>query len=245
MHKFLLFLIRVQWIDRLATSSFLMGITIQTVLLTGALYRAAENPEHALLLATRSSMLTCTSIVLLSAMSNVQNEFRYGTIERVLLGRVPFTRLLGVRSAASAIVASPAIVVPFAGGAMRYPELIAPGTAVLVLMVYVFLGTLCFQSTLVLCQFRNSAAMVPWLRMALLFLGLSVIPFEGSETVSLFFPTGWMLRFAEHGQDAAPVFDFAAFLALVVVWTGGAWLVLRQRSLHIVERSLTDSSEAS
>ncbi|MCF1598464.1 hypothetical protein [Streptomyces muensis] len=245
MLRFFLFLIRVQWIDRLATSSFLIGITVQTALLTLALYRVADDAEHALVLATRASMLTCTAIVLLSAMSNIQNEFRYGTIERVLLGKVPFEGLLGVRSAASAIVASPAIIVPFIGAAVRYPGLVAGHTMVLVIMVYIFLGTLCFQSTLLLCQFRNPSAMVPWVRMALLFLGLSVIPFEGSRFVSYFFPTGWILSFAHDTDAGSLVTNFVVFIGVVTVWTGGAWLGLRRRSHRLIEINLTDGVEAS
>ncbi|MBA0053684.1 hypothetical protein E0L36_23305 [Streptomyces sp. AJS327] len=244
MARFLLFLIRVQWIDRIATSSFLIGITVQTGLLTTALHQRAGDAGEAVLLATRASMLTCTTIVLLSAMSNVQNEFRYGTVERILLGRVPFARVLGIRSGASAIVASPAIVVPYAGAALRFPELLAPHTVLLVAMVYVCLGTLCYQATLVLCQLRNAALAVPWLRMFLLFVGLSVIPFEGSERLSLLLPTGWLVRFAaDGGSDTSAYLTFLAFVAVCAAWTVGVWLLLRQRALRVVERNLTDGPD--
>ncbi|WP_336047950.1 hypothetical protein [Streptomyces sp. CA2R101] len=244
MPRFLLFLIRVQWIDRLATSSFLIGITLQTAMLTLALVRTASAPDNALVLATRAAMLTCTAIVLLSAMSNIQNEYRYGTIERVLLGKLPFSRLIAVRSTASALVASPAIVVPFIGATLTFPSLLCTQTLVLVLMVYVYLAALCYQSTLLLCQFKNSAAMVPWLRMFLLFIGLSVIPFPGSETLSLFLPTGWMLCVARSRDAGAWGLETIMFAAVIAVWTGGVWLGLRNRSLRIIERNLTDGAEA-
>ncbi|MDQ0946034.1 hypothetical protein [Streptomyces sp. V1I1] len=244
MSRFFIFLIRVQWIDRLATSSFLIGITVQTALLTLALYHAAENQQTVMVFATRASLLTCTSIVLLSAMSNIQNEFRYGTIERVLLGKVPFSRLLAVRSASAAIVASPAIVVPFIGAVARFPDMLTPRTVLLVAMVYIFLGSLCYQATLVLCQFRNAASMVPWIRMVLLFLGLSVIPFEGSEAVSLLLPTGWMLRFAEAGSTEQALLFLAAFLLVTLTWTGGIWKAFGARSMKVVEKNMTDGAEA-
>lgn len=244
MPRFLLFLIRVQWIDRRATSSFLVGISVQTGLLTLALYRSASDPEEALVLATRASMLTCTSIVLLSAMSNVQNEFRYGTIERVMLGRVPFSTLLGIRSGASAVVASPAIVVPFVGAVAAFPSLLSPHTLVLVAMTYVGLGTLCYQATLLLCQVRNPPQAVPWIRMVFMFLGLSVIPFPGSEVLSLFFPTGWMIGFATAESPGGLVTSFLLFSLVVGVWTFGVWFLFRDRTLRVVERNLVDGPEA-
>lgn len=244
MLRFFIFLIRVQWIDRLATSAFLIGITIQTGLLTLAVFRTASGPGDALVLATRSAMLTCVAIVLLSAMSSVQNEFRYGTISRLLLSSVPFARLLWIRSAASAVVASPAIVVPFIGAAAAHPELLTIRTLVLVVMVYVCLGAICYQSTLLLCQFRNPAAAVPWLRVVLLFFGMSVIPFTGSATLSLLFPTGWLLQFAHGGGAWADVIDVFAFAVCTALWTGLLWVALRNRYLDVIERNLTDSSEA-
>jgi hypothetical protein len=241
--RFVLFLVKVQWIDRKATSSFLVGITIQTALLTLAIWRSSTSQGDALALAVRASLLTCTAIIFLSAMSNVQNEFRYGTVERALLGKVPFSQLLGIRSAASAVVSSPAVVVPFLGAGWRYPQLFVGRMALLVVLVYVFLGTLCYQSTLVLCQFRNPPAAVVWLRLALLLIGLSIVPFPGSTSLTLVFPTGWLQRFAAQTQGSAAV-DVLAFLAVTAGWTLLCWLLLHRRTLQAVERSLTDGIDA-
>ncbi|MEU6573879.1 hypothetical protein [Streptomyces sp. NPDC046805] len=246
--RFALFLVKVQWIDRRATSSFLMGITIQTALLTLGVWKSASAPGEALAMATRSALLTCTAIVFLAAMSNVQNEFRYGTVERVLLGKVPFSQLIGVRAAATAVVSSPAVVVPFLGAAVRFPDLFSATTALLVLQVYVFLAALCYQSTLLLCQFRNPGTAVVWLRMAVLFLGLSVVPFPGSATLALFFPTGWMLKVAAaaHGTHpaSATAAATAAFVVVTAAWTAACRLGLGRRTLTAVERNLTDGTEA-
>jgi ABC-type transport system involved in multi-copper enzyme maturation permease subunit len=239
MGRFLLFLIRVQWIDRRATSSFVIGITLQTALLTLAVYERAANPAQGLVMATRAAVLTCTAIILLAAMSSVRNEFRDGTAERVLLGAVPFTRLLVIRAAASAVVCSPAVVVPFAGAAARFPHLVSWHTAVLVAMVYLFLAALCHQASLLLCQFRDAAAPVPWLRMALLFAGLSVIPFPGSAAVALALPTGWILRFAQDPSWAAA----AGFAAVTAAWSAGIRLALGGRALRMIERNLSDGAE--
>lgn len=244
MRLFFLFLVKVQWIDRKATSSFLVGITIQTALLTAAIWSTADAAADAQVMAVRSALLTCTAIIFLSAMSNVQNEFRYGTVERVLLGKVPFQQLLGVRSAASAVVSSPAVVVPFIGAGARYPELFTWHMFLTIVMVYVFLGTLCYQSTLLLCLFRNPAGAVVWLRMALLFLGLSVIPFRGSEVLSHVFPTGWLQSFATAGGTAETLRLGLAFFAVTAVWTATAWGTLRTRTLRTVERNMTDGAES-
>ncbi|MFI1203004.1 hypothetical protein ACH4VR_26825 [Streptomyces sp. NPDC020883] len=79
---------------------------------------------------------------------------------------------------------------PFIGAAARNPELVAARTVVLVLVVHVFLDTLSFPSALLRCQFRNPVATVPWARMVLVFLGLSVIPFEDSRFLSQLFLPG-------------------------------------------------------
>ncbi|MGC4792168.1 hypothetical protein ACLQ22_30640 [Micromonospora sp. DT178] len=243
MFKFAIFLIRVQWIDRLATSSFLIGITIQTVLLALALYRTAETPTEALVLATRASLLTCTAIVLLSAMSSVQNEFRYGTVEKVVLGAVPMPTLLLIRAAASAIVSSPAIVVPFLAAYARFPELIGARSLLVILMAYVSLTAVCYQSTLILCQFKAPIGVVPWLRLALLIVGLSVLPFTGSDLVALILPSGWILRLVDASGPYAAAAALAGFTAVTAAWTGVLWKVLGGRLMSRVEDNLTDGAE--
>lgn len=244
MVKFALFLIRVQWIDRLATSSFLIGITIQTALLALAVYHTAETASEALVLATRAALLTCTAIVLLSAMSSVQNEFRYGTIEKIILGAVPMSRLLLVRAAASAIVSSPAILVPFLAAYVKFQDLLSPRSLAVVLMTYVSLAAVCYQSTLILCQFRAPAGVVPWLRLALLFVGLSVVPFPGSELLALILPTGWILRFVAASGSGDGGAALAGFVAVTAAWTGFLWMLLRGRTMSRIEKNLTDGAEA-
>jgi hypothetical protein len=241
--RFFLFLIRVQWIDRAATSSFLIGISVQTVLLTLALTRTATSPGHGLLLASRAALLTCVTIVLLSAMSSVQNEFRYGTVENVLTGRLPFLGLLGVRAASCAIVASPAILIPFLALVLKYPELLDAHTVTLVVLIYVCLAAIGYQTTLLLSQFAVPAAAVPWLRLGLLIVGMSVIPFPGSETLSVVLPTGGVLAFARAG-DGAGWAPLGSFLAAAGGWTVLSWALLRRRTLAKVERNLTDGRVA-
>ncbi|MFG2983265.1 hypothetical protein ACGFYQ_18795 [Streptomyces sp. NPDC048258] len=238
---FSLFLVRVQWIDRKATSSFLIGITLQTLMLTVALHGQATDAGHALVLATRAALLTCVTIVLLSAMSSVQNEFRYGTMESVLLGRLSLFRLLAVRAAACAVVTSPAIVVPYIGAAVKFPSLIAPRTAVLIAMVYVCLAAICYQSTLTLCQFTRPAAAVPWFRMVLLVIGLSVAPFPGADTAALILPCGWVLRFAGETRGLTTVLTF---LMVAIAWTVALWLIFRNSVGRRIERALTDGRAA-
>ncbi|MFI9645042.1 hypothetical protein ACIHAA_01905 [Streptomyces sp. NPDC052040] len=241
MTRFALLLVRVQWIDRRATSSFLIGITLQTAVLTLALARRATGPEHALVLACRAALLTCVTIVLLSAMSSVQNEFRYGTMENVLLGQVSFGRLLGLRSVACAVVMSPALCVPFAGAAVAFPSVLGPRTLLLVAMLYVCLAAICHQCTLLLCQFTRPSAAVPWFRLALLVVGLSVVPFPGAQQTARLLPTGWVIAYASGTRAAVAV---PMFLATVSLWTCAVWLTCRGRLHRSIERNLVDGRAA-
>lgn len=241
MVRFTLLLIRVQWIDRRATSSFLIGITLQTAMLALALIHRATGPDHALVLACRAALLTCVTIVLLSAMSSVQNEFRYGTMENVLLGQVSFVRLLGIRAGACAVVMSPALCVPFAGAAVAFPSVLGPRTLLLLAMLYLCLAAICHQCTLLLCQFASPSAAVPWFRLALLSVGLSVVPFPMAQEMARLLPTGWIIAYA---SGVRAVVALPMFLATVSLWTCAVWLAFRGRLHRSIERSLVDGRAA-
>ncbi|MDH6580507.1 hypothetical protein [Kitasatospora sp. MAP5-34] len=239
--RFTLLLIRVQWIDRRATSSFIIGITLQTALLTLALAHRATGAGPALVLACRAALLTCVTIVLLSAMSSVQNEFRYGTMENVLLGRVPLARLLGLRAASCAVVMSPALCLPFAGAAVAFPSVLGPRTLLLIAMLYLCLAAICYQCTLLLCQFARPSAAVPWFRLALLLVGMSVVPFPRARQVAELLPTGWVIAYA---AGTRAVVALPMFLATVSLWTCAVWLAFRKRLRPSIERSLVDGRAA-
>ncbi|WP_432068094.1 hypothetical protein [Streptomyces sp. C10-9-1] len=242
--RFAAFLVRVQWIDRRATSSFLIGITLQTGVLTLALTRLATDATHALDLACRAALLTGVGIVLLSAMSSVANEFRYGTMENVLLGRMPFARLLAFRALACAVVVTPAVVVPFVGAVAAFPSLTGSRTVLVVAMVYVCLATLGYHSTLLLSQFTRPSAAVPWLRLALLLVGLSVLPFPGAQSIALVLPPAWVMRYAtEAGEPGLPGTPLL-FVAVTGCWHCLVWLLLRHRMDTRIERALTDGRAA-
>lgn len=240
-------MVRVQWIDRRATSSFVIGITLQTGVLTLALTRQATDAGHALELACRAALLTGVGIVLLSGMSSVHNEFRYGTMENVLLGRLSVSRLLAARAAACALVLSPAVLVPFAGAVAVFPALPLGRAWVLTAMVYVYLAALGHQSTLLLSCFSRPAAAVPWMRLVLLLVGLSVLPVPGADTAALLLPPGWILRYATAagGLDSpGAVRALAGFVVTTGGWSGAVWLVLRRRVHERIERVLIDGRAA-
>ncbi|SDT68105.1 hypothetical protein [Actinoplanes derwentensis] len=241
--RFAAFLIRVQWIDRRATSSFLIGITLQTGILTLALTDQATDPSHALELACRAALLTGIGIALLSAMSSIHNEFRYGTMENVLLGRMSLSKLLAVRAAACAVVMSPAIVVPFVGAMTIFPALVSARTAVLIGMVYGFLAVVGHQTTLLLSQFARPAAAVPWIRLLLLIVGISILPFPGAQPAALALPPGWILRYAdEAGSPGTPesLTTLAMFVLILVGWSVALGLTLRRRVGTKIEQRLVD-----
>lgn len=241
MVRFTLFLIRVQWIDRRATSSFVIGITLQTAVLTLAVVHRATGAESSLVLACRSALLTCVTIVLLSAMSSVQNEYRYGTMENVLLGQVSLARLLGLRAGACAVVMSPALCLPFAGAAVAFPSVLGPKLLLLIAMLYLCLAAVCYQCTLLLCQFARPSAAVPWFRLTLLLLGMSVVPFPRSQQVAELLPTGWVMAYAA-GTRAGIALPM--FLTTVSLWTCALWLAFRKRLHPRIERSLVDGRAA-
>jgi hypothetical protein len=53
-----------------------------------------------------------------------------------------------------------------------------------------------------------------------------------------------MLRIATGAHGSGTAGDAAVCVAVAAAWTGTCWLLLRKRTLHAVERNLTDGTEA-
>ncbi|MBI1758933.1 MAG: hypothetical protein HYR62_06875 [Actinobacteria bacterium] len=157
---------------------------------------------------------------------------------------VAASRRCGQSPLVSAIVASPAILIPFLGLVLKYPALLDTHTVTLVGLIYLCLAAIGYQTTLLLSQFAVPAAAVPWLRLVLLVVGMSLIPFPGSDPLSVVLPTGGVLAFARAGDSGGWAGPLGLFVASTGGWTVLSWVLLRRRTLARIERNLTDNRVA-
>jgi hypothetical protein len=192
--RFFCFLIKIQLIDRLATSAFLIGITLQTFLLCLSIYKGAENYNHGLILAIRSSLLITVGMTLLSSMSNIQNEFRFGTIESICLSSFSFKKLIYYRCISMAIICSPAILLPFAVIAFKFWSSVNLVIIVLIALVYVAITLVGVQTTFILNAFQSPINALPWIKGVLLILGMELIKFPFSDRIAKCFPFHWIFE---------------------------------------------------
>ena len=205
MIRFLLFLIQVQWRDRIATSAFLIGITLQNLLMGASVYKNSDSAESALLLAVRACLLSTISIALLSAMSSIQNEFRYGTAESIVLSRYSFFRLIAFRALFTSIVSSPAILLPLFVVLFKYPNSFGVSWVSALLAIYFTVSVIGFQTSYILNLAEVPSTALPWVRNALLIAGLTLIPTPLLEPFALALPIGWCLRIAQGGTETLAV----------------------------------------
>jgi hypothetical protein len=238
MIRFLLFLARVQWRDRIATSAFLIGITIQNLLLSFSLWSISSTPDEALILCVRCTLLSAIGIALFAAMSSIQNEFRYGTAESVLLSRISFFPLIALRALFTAIISTPVILLPFVVIAFRFPEILNAHFAVMILCLYFTVAIVGFQASFILNARDVPSVTLPWLRSGLLIVGLSLLPLSFAENASLLVPIGWCVRMAKERSDWG-----ISLLGLVINSIGTStilFFVLRGRVQKRIEKSLVD-----
>lgn len=228
--SFLAFIVRLQWLDRIATSAFLVGITLQTGIFALAVFETSTGPAHALELAVRGGIFSAVGILVFSSMSAITNEVDLGTLENAVLGGLPFSRLVALRAAATALISSPVIVVPFAAAVLRWPELLSrPAVYLRGFEVYVLSASLGYQLAWILNSFPSPRAALPWARYLILLVGMNLLPFEGMRALSLVFPTGWLLA----GNSAG-------FWICAAAWTLFVRVALEERVVEGFERRLCD-----
>jgi hypothetical protein len=238
MIRFLLFLVQIQWRDRIATSGFLIGITIQNLLLSFSLWSISSSQDEALLLCTRGTLMSAIGIALFSAMASIQNEFRYGTAESVLLSKISFFPLIGLRAFFTAIISTPAILLPFGVIAFRFPGILNAHWAVMVIGVHCTVTIVGFQASFILNARDVPYMTLPWLRSGLLILGLSLLPLSFAENASLLLPIGWCVRLAKNQTDWG--MDLLGLIMNSIVTSTLLFFFLGNRVRNRIERSLVD-----
>ena len=237
MIRFIFFLIKVQWKDRIATSSFLIGITIQTILLSFVVIQKSLSPENALQLAIKGSLLTCIGISLFSAMSSIQNEFRYATVESILLSKVSFFYLIWIRSLFTGIVSLPAICIPFLAVIFAFPEAFNLRWLVCQISVYLTMVIIGFQSSFVLNVIQNPTVYVPWAKALILILGLKLVPFIGADSICKIFPLYWTLNMADFSINI--IENIKNLILSAICGTLFVFLVCYKRVQNKIETNLT------
>lgn len=198
--RFFWFLIKIQWVDRLATSAFLIGITLQTFLLCLSIYKISESYAHALSLAIRSTLLSTIGMTLLSSMSNIQNEFRFGTIESICLSRFSFKKLILFRCISMAMICSPAIIFPFVIVALKFGYFVNLIFFLIILLLYILIILAGVQTTFILNAFEVPLNAVPWVKAILLIVGLELVKFPYSGIIAQAFPSYWVIKLSQ-GQN--------------------------------------------
>jgi hypothetical protein len=223
--------VRLQWIDRVHTSSFVIGLTIQSFVLCLSVLDKSTNSAQAFVLATRASILTIVGITLFSAMSSVANDIRFGTFANLILSREHLYLIVFKRCAANTLVAFPTVIFPFVVASWRFGDLTIG--LVLVAMTLIFWSVTCagFQIALVLNSLSHPAKGVPWLRYIFIIVGLNLVPFAFVENLSKALPFYWIIHLSEDSVLSN------ALMALVtsLLWTFVAWLSLARRTRRILE----------
>lgn len=225
----ILLMVRTQWRDRIMTSSYLIGITLQTALLSWAIL----DSHGGLILALRASLFTGISILLFSAMSSLSNEFRYGTFEYTSLGSLGWARVLLMRSLATSVISWPAIVGPFTAAAWVSPNegitrYILFGTG-----LFGLLWVICYWMSYLLNLAQQPAAFLPAFKYFLLIIGLNLVEVPWLDPVAKVTPTYWYLRMARPETNLTEA--AAGFLATVIGWTVLIGWLIRP----VVDRKMT------
>ncbi len=241
--SYLLFLIRIQWVDRKATSSFLIGISIQTVVLSLGLIQLSHLRDEAILeAAIRASVLVGTAICGLGAMSAFQNEFRYQTAWKTARDRSAFSSLMVARAFAMVAISSPSLAVPFATAYLVSQRSIPVGLVCLSYLVNMFvLVAFTHIMTLLLSLSYDPARAVPWVRQAVMILALGALGFLSPMWLRSLFPFLWIERILNPEQWLVAL---AWALLSTAFWWGAIWLATRELSWRALQTRLLDNVEA-
>lgn len=241
--RYLRLLIWLQWVDRRATSSFIVGITIQTAVLSLGLVQLRTLDAPAVLqAAVRASFLVGTALCALSAMSAFQNEFRYQTVWQTARDQRVFAHLMLARAFAMVIITAPALLVPFIVATVLLGATVSVGVvAAMAFLSVVVLVAFTHLLTTGLALTYDPARLVPWIRQVVMVVALGTVAFLSPEPVRNVFPFVWIERMAVPGE-------LWRSAGLTIGITGAWWLVgqalLRRPAREILTRRLTDSVES-
>lgn len=240
--RFAVFLVRAQWIDRRATSSFVVGITVQTAVLSLGLTQTQAGDAATVQAATRAALMVALTVCSLGAMSAFQNEYRYQTVWLTARDLGAFHRLMLTRAGAMVVVSMPAVVVPFVTALVVVgPREHAATIGLLVLATATVLVAYTHVLTLVLALTYDPARVVPWVRHVTLASLVGVVPFLSPPLISRAFPFVWLSDAALDGQAAR---SLTVAVAIAVGWSALGALALRRGVARAVGRRLLDNVEA-
>lgn len=229
---FLGIVLRTQWVDRRATSTFVVAATVQTGVLALALATAAH-PR--LVDAVRVANTLGIAIVVLAAMSAVQNEFRYRTIWVTFASPRRLLRLVVYRSLATAILCGSVIAVPLVVAVVRGAQPVVAALAAGA--VALSLVTCGYVAAVALALTTAPRRLAPWTRLALLGVGAGSLPWPLPEPVRLILPTGWPAVVAE-GRGLGLL-----IVPVCAAWLLGTRLLLAPWLSHRLRRLMTEHSE--
>lgn len=227
-------MIRTQWRDRIMTSSFLIGITLQTSLLSLAIVQKQAGENELLLLAVRASLFTGINILLFSAMSSLSNEFRYGTFEYTHLSAIGWNRVLLLRAMATSIISWPVVVGPFLAAMIASHGLGLLRMGAFAGGVFFLLWIICYWMTYLLNLSEQPMTILPLLKYVLLIFGLNLVHIPLLTNISYLIPTYWFLQLIEPGKMAV---NGLGFLVTVATWT----IVITIGARPLVDRKMTSS----
>ncbi len=240
--SYLLFLIRVQWVDRRATSSFLIGITIQTVVLSLGLIQLAEYRDAAILQAAiRASVLVGTAICGLGAMSAFQNEFRYQTAWKTARDKSAFAALLAARALAMVAISAPSLAVPFAVAFLVSRGTVPVGLVLVSYLITMFvLVAFTHIMTLLLSLSYDPSRAVPWIRQVIMIVALGTLGFLSPIWLRSMLPFLWIERIL----DPATWWQATiAAIGITLLWWLTTWFAVKELSWRALQKRLLDNVE--
>jgi hypothetical protein len=229
--EFLLF-VKLQWIDRAATSSFLIGLSIQSFILCLSVWDKSSSPQTAGALAVRAAFMTSIGITLFAAMSSLANEIRFGTFYYVILGKKSLMNILMARSVSNTFISLSAIILPFIIAAIKFPSLIEIKTFLAILLIFITITLLCFQTALILNSLPNPVGGIPWLKYGYVLIGLNLLPFPLIHHLSRSLPFYWISQIFESQEKLWHCIAYC--LLSLFLWTLTAWLLMARKALKNV-----------
>ena len=220
----LLLYIKVQWLDRIQTSAFLVGITLVGPFQAYILMNLGDITEVAKLkFFVNSNLYALMAIMLLSSMSALNNDLRYDTYKNIILSNTSYFRVLLLRVGSMQVVSLPVILFPTLVVFSDHPVLVAT------LAILVSLTTLSFglQSALLFTLFKTQKTTLGWLDILYVTIGCGLIEHPLIVNISTLFPPYWIRAYLQHGNWAS----IGMALALIVLLPTLLALVL-VRLLH-------------
>lgn len=220
-------LLKIQWKDRIATSSFTFGLTIQMFSLSFHLWNSNADLATRINGALSAALYVSLNISLFFSLACIRNEFRFGTIHQILLTAANLPSLIRARAFVNTLLCSLSLIPPLCILIWLDPNLLIDGT---ILKLYALYFAAVFSQTVAACwivhTFKSPATDVLWLGYVYFLLGLNLIPTSFGATISRYFPSGAALEMQT--SNVSPLVAMS-YVALFLAWTFIPTLTLKSR----------------